>query len=479
MADKQPIQADKWAGSDYGPYEKFPSEGRKLRDFWLMRRYDPTVRAVLNRLELTISARPATFTMGEKGGAEGEPAGPVAKLRRRLQRQRADQPDNSPEAKLANWVNGELHRLLFGKTNFYRGLLSAVGMGFVLAQKRWDTSNPQAWLLDSVMPLHPLTFCGMSGAGKDAIEINADGSLASVRQWDANGLEHELDVEQLIYWPVSSVYAEDKYGVSWLEAARRPWYIATALERFWSVWCESGAYPNIVAEVQSGRVTDLSGNETAKTKAEYFAEAFANMTPGNALVFEGAMDPANPAIRIINLLLNEHAGSAFLEAISYWESEKYKALSYPVLLLQDPKHSSRAQVQTVLEDWLRCLDGLERELGEVIREQVIAPMVLYNFGEQAAEDALGLGGYHFPPLEQDDLAALASTLDTILRERYIRVTEADEDKWRNIFAPILASAEEAEASRELAPPATPAGPTAPVALDAQDEVRQRYAHLDA
>jgi hypothetical protein len=466
------IQTGNWQKTDYGPYTQFPAPGTRLRDYWLMWKYDPSARAVMNRLMLTIGAKPGTFTMGEAQPEEATKVSPLERAKRALLGRK--QADTRPETQLADWVNGELHRLTMGKTNLYRGLLSAVPMGFMIGQRQWDTSDPRRWRLRCIMPLHPLTMAGMSKANKDAVEIDDFGNLKSVTQFDESGQPHPVDLEQLVYWSVGSTYLEDKYGVSWLEGARRAWYIHTALERFWSIWCERGAYPNVVLQVPKGRTTDQAGGTMDVQNAEYWANVIKESQPGNVIAYEtenGFED--KEVVRVINLLINEHAGDAFLQAITYWQSEKYKALSYPVLLLEDPKHSSRAQVQVVLEDWLRCLDGLERELGEIIREQVVQPMVLYNFGEQAAADVMGLGAYHFPSLQQDDLEAIATTIANLAQTGWIQPTQADEDGVRGLFAETgLASPEMAEASRALV--VTPAVISPKSEPGALSEAEERY-----
>jgi hypothetical protein len=379
------------------------------------------------------------------------------------------------------WVNDELTRLVLGRTNLYRNLLSACDMGFVLGQRRWDTTNPRKWRLTSVVPIHPLTMAGMASAHKDAIEVNEDGSLKAACQFGEGGQAHPLDIEQLVYWPVSSVYLEDKYGVSSLESARRPWYIATALERFWSIWCERGAYSNVIAQVEKARGTDTAAGAVDVPNADLWAGMIRNSQPGEVIAFE-VDDMSREAIKVINLLINEHAGEAFEMAIRFWQSEKYKALSYPVLLLEDPKHSSRAQVQTVLEDWLRSLESIAREMGEIIIDQIVVPMVFYNYGEQAAEDVRASGTYNWPKMADDDLEALAATWDTIQRSGKVRFTAADEESMRGLFSDsgIVASMEQADASAvEVPAGSTPAGPAAPSALSAAFEVTDRYAYLAA
>jgi hypothetical protein len=488
MADKttdnnQPILST-WQGNlNAGVYQDFPSLSQRLQEYWRMRWYDPTIRAVMNRMELTVASKPGSFTMGEQPTADtgGEkPQGLLSRLKNQLLQRHTDVVDNRPETQLANWVNEEFHRLTLGKSNLYRNLLSGAASGFVLAQKNWDTTDPSTWRLQSVVPIHPLTFVSMGGQAKP-IEVDDNGALQAVNQFDESGQAHPLDVEQLVYWPLSAVYREDVYGHSWLEAARRPWWIATALERFWNIWCETGAGTDLIALVKKGRITDNAGNQTNATIADYVSTALNSRQPGTSLVFEAdETGEADPFLRVLtNIVVNKDAGAAMQQAITYWQSEKYKALGYPVLLLEDPKHSSRAQVQVVLEDWLRYLMGLQREMGEIIREQIIAPMVLYNYGEQASADVMGLGAYHFPSLQQDDLEAVATTLANLAQTGAVQLTQADEDGIRDMFAEAgLASPEMAAASRELPPP--PGGESKPASEPgslSSREAGQRYAHL--
>ena len=119
----------------------------------------------------------------------------------------------------------------------------------------------------------------------------------------------------------------------------------------------------------------------------------------------------------------------------------FGALLTPQQLLEEPKHASRAQSSVVIELYYLMIDGLRQQVGRVIVEQLIAPMLRYKFGE--LDD---YGRWGFNPLDTGDLVALSTVYHnmamahTAYLEAGLMVPEADEMYQRDWAHEIFADA---------------------------------------
>jgi len=407
----------RWEEFTFGPYKRLPSRQERVGEFYLMSEFDPTVGEALDVIDGMI--------LSHIGDYEHE------------------DPD------IAEFVNAELAPIL---RETIRQLLSALWAGFAVAEIVWRVDGA-TWGVDRVELLHPLTFFPPAGGGfgagkKEGIALDPKTKkVTEVTQWGgADGREEKtLAADKVIYWPRSRQLREQTYGRSLLNRARRAWYAKCLLENYWNTFGEKSALPTVLFITPQGEITKADG--TPQSLAEALVEAYNEAKPGSAVGIPGDPQTDTKTER----LGVEGDGSAFEAIVGYWDTQLYKALLTPRMMLEEPEHGSRAQASTMMEAFLLLLQGTCEEVGEVIVGQLVTRLIDYNFGEQA-----DYGRLAWQELSPKDLDLLASVFERVARalagfaSSGLEFNAADEEKVRDVFGEVLATYDEAQAAAEQA-----------------------------
>jgi hypothetical protein len=409
MEVQQGIWQNEWLQMDYGPYQQFTDPETRIRDFYLMQKYDPAVGAVL-----TVTTQKLLSRIGEY---------------------------EHPEERIQTAVRAMLESMHGWSRRILRGVLTSLWAGFSISQVYWDTTAT-TWTPVGLQTLHPMTFVSPRPYYEPSIEFdNKTGEPSVFRQWDSHGNPTLLDPSTILYWPYLRALREDVYGQSLLERVRRAWYTKTALERFWSVWLEKGVYPTPVVEVPPGNILD-EGSGKELSKVEFYQRFFEKQTVGQALVVE-AGEGEKPTVNLLET--SPGVGDAFELAIKYWEGQTFMGMVYPRLLLAEPEHASRAQAMTMAAEHLLLLTATSEELGEVLVDGLAKRYITYNFGEQES-----YGAWTWQPFDTPDLLELAEIFQRLTSQFMVPITPQDQDKIRRVFGDIFVDPAELKA---VIPPA--------------------------
>ena len=394
----------------YGPYTAFPEPREKLAQFWLMRKYDPSVGLALKVIGLMLQKNVGQYHN------EDEP----------MQEFIGEQLDHQAKA-------------------IVRQMLSALWAGFSVCQKRWATDAEQ-WRLDGVELLHPLTFFSTySHADKRKGQgIRLDPKTKHIEEFvqypDTIGAAPVIHRPQdVIYWPLDRELREQVLGQSLLDSARRAWYSKVTLERFWNTFCERHACPTPFVRVPQGSIEDDDGKSIPW--AQWFVDMWRKHVVGDMVAIPGDPDQKMD----IDSLAATGDGKAFDLSCRYWDAQLFLSVLTPQLLFKEPEHASRAQTSEVMDMFLMLLEGIQDELGDVLVDQIAKSLIVYNRGEQEQ-----YGEWGWEPLRTDDLEMLSRVFEGVMRAYQavamggFALTPADEAKHRELFSPILASMAEAE-----------------------------------
>lgn len=397
------VAPSEWQQFDYGPYTRFPSQGQRVFDYWLMSRYDPTAKGALNIIRLMVLQHVGDY--------------------------------DHPDEKIRDAVREMLSPIL---QPTIQALLSALWAGFAVIEETW-AAEPDRWYVASVRLIHPLTLFDPTGR-ENGIVLDDSGEVIEFQQF-AQRLDQDpvkIPRDKCLYWPMHQEAVEEIYGQSMLAPARRAWFAKVKQERFWNTFCEKAAMPTPVFRCPQGVMTTSDGRKL--TWAEFYRETWEKLQPGQAIAL--ALDPDTPFD--FTTLAPTGNGDAFAKVCEYWDLQLMKAILVPNLLMEEPKFGTRAQAQTMLDMFLLTLEGLCNEMGDVIIRDLVRPLVMYNFGH--VDD---YGALTWKPFRTDDLEALAGIFERIVRglsaaaSSGVELTEADMTKLREKFGDVLATPEEA------------------------------------
>jgi len=194
-------------------------------------------------------------------------------------------------------------------------------------------------------------------------------------------------------------------------------------------------------------VEDPATGETVSA-AEYVTSVFAELEPGMALAL-----PYTPGMewKVEPLVVGGDGGKAFDLRLAALEREMWLAMLTPRLLMAEPEYGTRAMAQTNRDLFLDVIDGIRKELGRVLEEQLANRLLAVNVGDVAP------ASWRWDPLVDEDLERLARVLQTVEQAMNLAwqrggVNPADEERWRQVFGNVLASAGDAENAAAAADP---------------------------
>lgn len=364
-----------------GPYTELPSPRRAVSEFYLMSRFDPVIKITMATIRSTILSKIGRFVHEDE--------------------------------KISDFVNLALNNISGGIEGVFQKLMSALWAGFCVCEPIWKTSA-DAWIIDKIVLVHPLSI--FDDFGNCGISMNSDGELEFVQ---FNGRER-IKLKDVIYWAFDSELDEEILGNSMLSGARRAWYSKIYTQNFLNTYSEKLAMPTPIFFTPIEEKIDPITGQTMSI-AEIITNFYDILQPGQALAVP-VTDPNN--INMNQLSPSQTATSDFFDiALQYWDTQMFLAMMTPNMLLTEPEHSSRAQSQVNLNVYHGILDGIRKQIGRVVVEQIVAPIIEYNFGE--TED---VGSWQFEPFESTDSERLAKIFETIT-SGLKNIAEIDTDKF--------------------------------------------------
>lgn len=396
-----------WEQWEIGPYTRWPHQRRRVHEYYLMRSFDPIVKSGLAILRALI--------LGRLG--------------------RCEHPDPEIHERLSSWLNG----IAGGPRRVVSQLLSALWAGFAVVELRWVLG--EEWTIASTSLLHPLSFFARSGSEVGIAPDPATGRVEVFRQLPQAPGESviEFPPERVLYWPAFAELREHVFGQSLLEAVRPIWFARVRLSAYWNTYCERLAAPTPVIQTPVDTIEDPDTGETLSA-AEYVTNIFSELQPGMALAL-----PYTPGMewKVEPLVVGGDGGQAFDLRLAALEREMWLAMLTPRLLMAEPRYGTRAMAETNLDLFIDVVDGIRAEIGGVLEEQLANRLIALNVGD--AEPAT----WQWEPLVDEDIERLARVLETVERAYQLAwqrggVNPADEERWRQVFGSVLASAPEAE-----------------------------------
>ena len=396
-----------WEQFDFGPYSQFPTRKQKVHEFYLMAHYDATVRAALLIIRFML--------LSKLGGYA------------------------HPNPSVQQRVTELLGRIEGGVAGIFRKLSSALWAGYAVAEKEWQFTEGE-WATRRLELLHPLTFFSATGDDEGISLDPVEKRVTQLRQYKHERMQRvddsiTLGVEQVVYWPMLAEAREDVYGNSLLDGARRAWFSKVKQERFWNTFAQKCAMPTPVFWVPQTTVTDgRTGRQVSLS--EYLPGVYEKLQPGQGVAIP--IDSDMPYK--LETLVPTGDGEAFERICRYWDSQLFKAILTPRLLLEEPEHSSRAQASTNLDLFLLTLEGIRSEMAEVVIEQLVRPLIDYNLGEQS-----DYGHWEFDRLQEQDLERLARVFEAVERGKAAARTSgaplssSDDTRLRSVFEEVYGS----------------------------------------
>jgi len=279
------------------------------------------------------------------------------------------------------------------------GLSQAMTFGYQLSEKVWESkpytvtsendvtgeqefkSLPNAWVYHDFKAIDPRTYTLLIDKEKDefgGVEQNANRRTI--------GTGPRVGPEKVALW---SFRKEEVWGqlngFAMTDQSYTPWYDKSALTLFCNRYFERKADPAYKA-LADAQIKD--GNGRLVDGFQFIVNAILGLKNGGVLVLPNRRDPQGNLQFDVSTMQDDKRGDMFqqrLDSLSQqilralWITDKAATSDGTGSLAMAEVHADTmsGMMQSILQEWL----------DEVVNPQIVAPLVLYNFGQQALDQS--------------------------------------------------------------------------------------------
>ena len=270
-----------------------------------------------------------------------------------------------------------------------RDMLSALWAGFSVTEVCLRPEGGR-WLLDQLATLNPasVTFGLDLKPGSQTY-----GEVEHVWQWRYSAWESHLDPRQVIHYVHQQRFG-NPYGQSRLKRAYAPWFLKTNLLTSWGQAVERHGAPLTI-----GKTTNLSQemedeDGVVTTRGEYMVERLRELISGACVAIEEGEEISFQG-------LGRAVGEDFENAQNHLNKMILRSLLLPSLVFDNTDTGSYSLGDKHYDVFIMSLDYLLLEVTEALLEQLVRPLLWWNFGWDG-----DLGEFTRPPLQPEDRAAI-------------------------------------------------------------------------
>ena len=287
--------------------------------------------------------------------------------------------------------NGDVYQFVFEMltsmdtelNTIVKQMTSALAWGFNVHEIIYDVKDGRLVCKDLV-PVHIKTL------QNHPFTYDDDGELVSIHQ-QYNGEDVEIPINKVLLYSYNSPY--DEHEGQGLLYDFLP--IVEDKENLMD-WLMTFAEKN-------GSPT-LYGKTNNPTSRDEMLNAFEDISEGTTGMVLGVEDE-------VGVLESSHKGETFFSTLQYKDNQIFRRLFIGNLLLGDNSQTGTyAQSQTQLDFTTRVYDGILEEIANTIQEQLINPIVSFNYGSQVKAPIIS-----FDKFSSGDMQKLFSILTPLMQ----------------------------------------------------------------
>ncbi len=268
--------------------------------------------------------------------------------------------------RISKFVNEQFESMRGSIVSIFEGILTALWAGFSVGEIIWEEKKGKVNIKD-IQFIDPkyITF----NLETEGLEKNRVKDITIF-----NVLDNLPSGKSLIYSHWSKF--GNPYGTSKLKSVYAPYYIKIDMLPSWAKTMDRYGSPPALAKIDGDigeTIVDQDGD--SKTLGEVITQTLDDLQDGKSVAYSG-----NTEISVLQT--QRPLGQDFQAVIEYCNKMIYRGLLIPSLLESGEKGGSYALGQTHFDLFLLSMASIRNEVCELMLEQVIRPLITWNFGEQ-------------------------------------------------------------------------------------------------
>ena len=252
-------------------------------------------------------------------------------------------------------------------------MTSAILWGFSVHEIIYDVSDGYITVKD-LIPIHIKTL------QNNPFVYNEDGELVAIHQVTEDGVA-DIPINKCLLYSYNSLY-DEKEGHGLL-------YDFLPI-----VEDKENVMDWLMTYAEKNEAPTLYGKTDNPTSRDQLLGAFEDISEGTTGLVIGAEDE-------VGVLESSHRGESFFDILQYKDNQIFRRMFIGNLLLGDNSQTGTyAQSQTQLEFGNMVYDGILEEIANTIQEQIINPIVTFNFGSTVKAPIISFDKFSSGDLEK-------------------------------------------------------------------------------
>lgn len=281
-----------------------------------------------------------------------------------------------------DFINTMLKNMNTNLKTVVKQMTSAILWGFSIHEQMYDVQDGQLIITD-LLPLHIKTL------QNQPFTYNDDGELISIHQ-EYNNINEEIPINKTLIYSYNSLY-DEHMGHGLLHDFLPIVEDKENLMDWLMTFAEKNGSPT------------LYGKTDNPISSEELLSAFDDVAAGTTGIAVGINDE-------LGILESSHNGETYFSTLAYKDNQIFRRMFIGNLLLGDNSQTGTyAQSQTQLEFGNMVFDGILSEIANVLQEQVIDPIVEFNFGKNVKAPLIS-----FDKFSSGDMQKLFSILTPLM-----------------------------------------------------------------
>lgn len=312
------------------------------------------------------------------------------------------------DIQIQNFIR-EVIENLESSLNFYVSeIMTAKWAGFSVTENIW-IQRDNKWIISDMQTLHPQSIeFVLHTEGKEKNKID-------------KVYQHRFTPYEAVLEPESKriVYSYNKrfgnpYGNSALKCIYKNWYIKDVMLKIWGKTLQK--YSGPLSTIKSPRLNSVVQYEGVTINyRDYLRKILAQIDEGSGIIVD-------PDTEIVFHQLQRAVGGDFETIINYCNKMMYRGLFIPSLLADVDNSGSYALGQKHYNIFELSTLGFLLDIKEVLLNQFVAPMIIYNFGTNIRD----FGDFIIESSHEEDKQILANIFSTMTNAGYISPEDEDD-----------------------------------------------------
>lgn len=253
-------------------------------------------------------------------------------------------------------------------------ILSAIWAGYSVSEIVWKAEAGRI-MLDYLATYHPYTI---------TFHLDERGRLSKINQCRLfSAIGDDIPPEKCLIFSYRKRF-NNYYGSSAFKPIRKNWLLKDAFLKMWARALDKFGTPILAAVVPDGTVKDPETGEEV-SQLEYATKLLANLQNGTALALSARDAGSGGQLPKIEAVATGGSGTgeAFDRAVSYLNKMIARGLLIPSLVFDEGARSGSLALGTShFNGFILMVRALFNQLKEVLLDQFISRLILYNFGPQ-------------------------------------------------------------------------------------------------